>query len=106
MALVHFEFMPPPAESDILAHTDEGIRGIVGILMSAGVETFESCQGGPGHCFLEPTVRFFGGPAEGFKALSVCFQNGLKVSELRRYWSISENQEPTGPHWEMTFYPS
>lgn len=40
------------------------------VLREDGVETFESCQGGPGRSFLEPTIRFQGGQAEGFKALS------------------------------------
>jgi hypothetical protein len=34
---------------------DEGIREIVITLATNGVETFESCQGGPEHCFPEPT---------------------------------------------------
>ena len=83
---------------------DSGIREKVGILVRAGVETFESCQGGVGHCFTEPTIRFHGGSAEGFRALAVAMDNGLKVISLRRYWSINGN-EPTGTHWEMTFLP-
>ncbi len=30
--------------------------GINGELRSGGIETFESCQGGPGHSFPDPTV--------------------------------------------------
>lgn len=81
---------------------DPGIRPIVQILAQNGVETFESCEGGNGHAFYEPTVRFHGSHAEGFRALSVALQHGLKVCELRRYYSI-EDGEPVGPHWEMTF---
>lgn len=81
---------------------DEGIRDIVGTLVDYGVETFESCQGGVGHSFPEPTVRFHGGHAEGFRALSVALQHGLKVCELRRCYVLIDG-EPTGPHWEMTF---
>jgi hypothetical protein len=81
---------------------DEGIRDIVGTLAANGVETFESCQGGPGHSFPEPTVRFHGSHAEGFRALSVALQHGLKVCELRRCYVLIDG-EPTGPHWEMTF---
>ncbi|MEI7913079.1 MAG: hypothetical protein WCK77_25955 [Verrucomicrobiota bacterium] len=83
---------------------DDGMRDTVEILVNGGVETFESCQGGPGHCFLEPTVRFYGGPAAGFKALAVAMDNGLKVRALRRYWTMI-GEEPTGPYWEMTFLP-
>jgi len=82
---------------------DRGIRHIVQILVSNGVETFESCEGGEGHAFYEPTVRFHGNHAEGFRVLAVALQHGLRVCELRRYYSI-EDGEPVGPHWEMTFF--
>ena len=67
-----------------------------------GIETSESCQGGKGHPFPEPTVRFFGDASEGFRALAIALRHGLKVSALRRYWSV-EDGEPYGPHWELTF---
>jgi hypothetical protein len=82
---------------------DPAIRHIVEALQSDGVETFESCQGGPGHAFAEPTVRFHGGREEGFRALACALRNGLSVAELRRYWQVVDG-EPRGPHWEMTFY--
>lgn len=81
---------------------DPGIRNEVQILWENGVEMTESCQGGTGHSFHEPTVRFRGDHAEGFRALGVALQNGLKVSELRRFWSIQDG-EPYGLEWEMTF---
>jgi hypothetical protein len=81
---------------------DSKIRPIVRTLHKHGVETFESCEGGDGHAFYEPTVRFHGGQPEGFRALAVALQNGLKVSELRRYYSLIDG-EPVGPYWEMTF---
>lgn len=81
---------------------DAEIRNAVQILWENGVETFESCQGGKGHSFLEPTVRFHGGRAEGLRALGIAMQNGLAVSELRRYWDVIDG-EPHGPNWEMTF---
>lgn len=34
---------------------DDGIREAVRVLAQAGVETFESCQGGDGHAYPEPT---------------------------------------------------
>jgi hypothetical protein len=87
-----------------LDHLDEGIKPVVMVLREHGVETIESCQGGDGHAFPEPTVRFAGGKAEGYRALSVAIQCGLKVAELRRVWPILD-MEPTGPWWEMTFTP-
>ena len=82
---------------------DPSIRRTVIILMEAGVETYESCQGGTGHSFPEPTVRFHGEHAEGFRALAVAMQHGLDVVALRHVWSVIDG-EPTGPTWEMTFY--
>lgn len=72
------------------------------LLRDAGVETFESCEGGEGHAFLEPTVRFHGHRSEGLRALAVVLQAGLPVSELRRVWPVLDG-EVTGPCWELTF---
>lgn len=83
---------------------DAGIRTAVEALNAAKVETFESCEGGDGHAYPEPTVRFHGDQGEGFRALSVALSAGLKVSALRRTWPVIAN-EPTGPCWEMTFTP-
>jgi hypothetical protein len=82
---------------------DKGIAREVRVLQFHGVETTESCQGGHGHPYPEPTIRFSGGRGEGFRALGIALQNDLRVSELRRIWSIRDG-EPVGPEWEMTFY--
>jgi hypothetical protein len=81
---------------------DEGIRRYVLVLRSGGVETFESCEGGLGHAFAEPTVRFHGNAGAGFHALSVAMDHGLPVSALRRIYQI-EDGWPVGPWWELTF---
>ena len=82
---------------------DSGISAAVEVLRTSGVETFESCEGGPGHAYPEPTVRFYGDQAEGFRALAAAMRGGLKVSELRRTWPVLDS-EPTGPWWELTFH--
>jgi hypothetical protein len=88
---------------DGLATTlDPGIAPVVMTLRRGGIETFESCQGGPGHAYPEPTVRFYGERGEGFKALSVAMAHGLRVLHLRRVWPVIDG-EPTGPWWEMVF---
>jgi len=97
--------IPPPWLADGGRPIDKGIARAVRVLWEGGVETHESCEGGDGHPFTEPTVRFGGGHAEGFRALGIALQHGLRVSELRRYWSVLDG-EPTGPHWELTFTPS
>lgn len=81
---------------------DPGIARAVEVLVAGGIRTFESCQGGEGHAYPEPTVRFFGDDAEGPIALSVAMNGGLKVNELRRVWPIIDGA-PTGPWWELTF---
>jgi hypothetical protein len=84
---------------------DEGIRNAVLALRAVGIETFESCEGGSGHAFFEPTIRFHGHQSEGFRALAAAMEAGLRVSELRRVWPILDG-EPTGPCWELTLTPS
>jgi len=81
---------------------DPEIVPMVLALREAGVETFESCGGGKGHAYPEPTVRFHGDRSEGFRAFAAAVQHGLPVAELRRVWPINDG-EPTGPWWELTF---
>jgi hypothetical protein len=83
---------------------DHGIREIVVTLLANGVETFESCEGGDGHAFPWPTVRFEGAASEGLRALSVALENGLPVEGLRRTWGVIDGSIH-GPWWEMTFLP-
>lgn len=84
---------------------DEGIREAVEILAKNGIETYESCQGGEGHAYPEPTIRFEGDMSEGPKAVSIALAHGLRVASLRRAWAVSDKMLH-GPWWEMTFYPS
>ena len=82
---------------------DPGIAPFVLALREYGVETFESCEGGPGHAYAEPTVRFHGQRDEGFRALAAALEVGLPVAALRRTWPVNDG-EPTGPYWELSFY--
>lgn len=81
---------------------DPDIAPAVSILFSNGVETFESCQGGEGHAFPEPTVRFHGDAWAGFAAFTVAMQHGLPVLAVRRTYAVI-NGQLSGPEWEMTF---
>jgi len=81
---------------------DEGIARAVLLLQQHDIETYESCEGGPGHSYPEPTIRFHGTREAGWRALAVCLAYGLPILSLRRAWDILEG-EPTGPHWEVTF---
>ena len=95
--------MTMPSELDGI---DPGIKAAVRVLRRAGVETYESCEGGPGHCYPDPAIRFLGQRYEGFRALAAALQGGeeigLRLYMLRRIWTI-EDGEPTGPYWELVF---
>jgi hypothetical protein len=82
---------------------DPGIEKAVRRLQESGIETFESCEGGAGHAFPEPTIRFYGTPEAGWRAVGICFAFGLPILSLRRVWYVLDSNEPTGPHWEITF---
>jgi hypothetical protein len=92
-----------PTRRPIPGKLDTGNSKAVKILQASGVETYESCEGGPGHAFTEPTVRFHGSPGAGWHALGICLDNGLPVMSLRRFWDVLDGDEPTGPKWELTF---
>lgn len=94
--------LPVLSDSNLDSPLDPGIRQAVEVLREADVETFESCQGGQGHAYPEPTVRFHGNRAEGFRAFAAAIERQLPVYALRRIWSIVDG-EPTGPYWELTF---
>jgi hypothetical protein len=66
----------PPFNSKETRKVDKGIAEEVRILRENGIETFESCEGGNGHSFPEPTVRFHGEKSEGFRALAIAIRTG------------------------------
>lgn len=93
---------PPPARP-VPGQIDPGIRQAVERLQAHAIETCESCEGGAGHAYPEPTVAFYGTPEAGWRALGICLAYGLPVRSLRRVWDVLDVNEPTGPHWEITF---
>lgn len=86
----------------LLESLDDGIRPYVATLRAAGIETFESCEGGAGHACPDPMVRFHGEQPEGFRALAVALEHHLPVLSLNRQWHV-EDRAPVGPHWELVF---
>lgn len=94
---------PPKPCRRVAGKLDRGIKRAVELLRAGGVETFESCEGGAGHAYPEPTVSFYGGPYAGWLAMSICLANGLPVLSLRRTWMVHELHDVTGPHWEIVF---
>src|SRR3954454_24833424 len=89
---------PAPLPFNFPVPLDPGIEDAVRVLRAAGIETFESCQGGPGHAFPEPTVRFHGGRGAAWRAVAAAQDVGLPLLALRRVWDF-EDSEPTGPDW-------
>lgn len=83
---------------------DRWVRYAVLVLHSSGVQTYESCQGGRGHAFPEPTVRFEGTEIEAFRAVEVARAHGLPVHHLRQFWRLTDGALEQ-PAWEMTFHP-
>jgi hypothetical protein len=81
---------------------DPGIRLAVVVLCAGNIETFQSCEGGPGHSFAEPTVEFHGSEGEGYRALAWALSYGLPVSEVRRVWKWYGGALH-GATWAMTF---
>src|ERR1039457_6544820 len=82
VALIEEIKEPPPSPRNP-AVIDAGIRQAVKRMQEAGIETFESCEGGAGHSYPEPTVAFHGGPEAGWRALSVCLTYALPVQSIQ-----------------------
>ena len=83
---------------------DPGIRYAVLVLRRGGVETFESCEGGPGHSFPKPTIRFYGSAWAGYHAFAVAMEHGLPVFELQHVHDCYDGQL-AGPCWNLVFRP-
>jgi hypothetical protein len=81
---------------------DLGIVRGVQILKDTHFATLQSCQGGEGHAFPEPTILFQATRAGAFHALSVLMTYELPVTELGQVWRM-EDGVPTGPAWVVKF---
>jgi hypothetical protein len=85
---------------------DPGIRAAVLVLNAAGIETFESCEGGEGHAYPVPTVRFHGDRSEGFRALAAAWRpNSLIPAEIQAKINegrIERPKDPTTAIWRYS----
>lgn len=83
---------------------DAGIRFAVRVLHAAGFETCQSCQGGKGHPYYEPTVEMVAtsDDARGFGALDALRGYGLPVSQIAITWPV-HNGYPYEKNWTITF---
>jgi hypothetical protein len=94
-------------------NVDELILPAVKVLNEHGFKTFESCQGGEGHCFSEPTVRFFGSEWDLIKAFEICQAYNMVAFQARRVYlkediydnhGVGElNGMPRGRGWGIPF---
>jgi hypothetical protein len=81
---------------------DSGIAEAVAILDWHGIETCQSCQGGLGHSYPEPTVDFIGDAGAGMRALGIATMYALPVVELRQKWRV-EHGRPVEMVWQLVF---
>ena len=77
-----------------------GIHNAVLIMRRAGIEPFESHQGGPGHASDMPTIKFRGNALAGYKAL---MDNGFAVWRVKHVWEVA-NGQLEGPWWEIVLH--
>lgn len=85
---------------------DAGIRFAVRVLHAAGgIETCQSCEGGPGHAYDRPSIDIVaqGNDATGFAALAALTAYGLDVRDVSLVWSI-QNGLPFEKLWRITFW--
>lgn len=84
---------------------DRGIRFAVRVLHAHGVETGQSCEGGKGHAYFEPTIEFRADAddALGFEALSHLQMYALPVSAVAIHWHIFRGL-PFEKLWRITFW--
>lgn len=94
---------------DLINSLDPIIKDAVILLNKYGYKTFESCQGGDGHCYPEPTVRFFGDEFDLIRAYELCSIHGLNVFNAKRvYRKTDVYSEVTdgisiGDNWDKPF---
>ena len=84
---------------------DPGIRFAVRVLHANGFETCQSCQGGKGHAYDEPTVEMVAEAAcaTGFGALAVLQTYWLPVNAVALVWPV-RNGLPYEKLWRLTFF--
>jgi len=79
------------------------------LLRKHGFDTWESCQGGEGHCYCEPTIRFFGSEFDLIRAYELCYIQGMNVFNAKRvyrkvpvYCDVTDGNE-IGENWDSPF---
>lgn len=76
------------------ADLDPGIRFAVKVLHAHGIDTCQSCEGGPGHSYPAPTVDMRGSAHEqpAFAALHHLETYGLEVTSVAQVWNVAQGR--------------
>jgi hypothetical protein len=64
------------------------------------IDTFSSCQGGPGHGGM-PEILFHGSDHDGLHAVWLLEAQGFRVQTLSRHWDL-DHGPPRQPFWRVT----
>jgi len=84
------------------ADLDPGIRFAVRVLHAAGgIETSQSCEGGVGHAYPDPTIDLVDDEGAGLRAVAALTVYGLDVWTLSRVWPIRHGM-PCDVLWRVT----
>lgn len=86
----------------LVIRVDLRIVRAVKVLKDAEFTTIESCEGGEGHAYPEPTIKFAGSRATGWRALGELLTFGLPLNHIGQMWSMTDGH-PKGPNWIVTF---
>lgn len=84
---------------------DRGIRFAVRVLHAHGIETGQSCEGGEGHSYPEPTIEMLADmdDATGFHALACLQRYDLPVNAVSIQWQVFRGL-PFHKLWRVTFW--
>ena len=86
---------------------DEGIIDALTILYEHGFDTFESCQGGKGHCYELPTIRFEGTEFDLIRAWEILELYKYELLEAKRVYRktplYDNSMQEKGLSWDKPF---
>lgn len=84
---------------------DKGIRFAVRVLHARGFETCQSCEGGDGRAYDQPSVDLIAGSrdAAGFAAVAELVSFGLPVDRLSQVWNLDALGRPYETIWRIEF---
>jgi hypothetical protein len=80
---------------------DPGIVRILRIFKDHGIETCQSCEGGPGHSYEHPTIDVLGEP---WKALDIANTYAAQVDTVSEIFGIRDGR-PVEHFWRIEFNP-